>query len=416
MRRDQKRPSRKGGEGREHQRENVSCANVLLRKSKMTNLREARISDRRLVIVSVLGVLLMLGIEASKKVQKDPKLEYKVASARRAQEAFDVIKRERSRMGIGINRKDDPNETGMIGAEYTDLTSSLGSLSAKRTSTNPNFAGVIVEMLFKAGVKVGDPVAVSFSGSFPALNVAVLSAVCVLELEPVIISSLGASMYGANHPQLTWLDMERVLREKGVFPYASEAASLGGVLETQGGIDGLGIHMGLDAIRRSGVTYIREEGLRTLKDDVERRLAIFDQALSGKDPAVFINVGGNLVSLGSCPESYALSTGFIGRVPISDHPERGVIFRMSERGVPVIHLLNIKSIAVRYGLPMDPVPLPAVPSGRVMKPQKYSLGIALSGLIFLCLLLFATMRQKPSVSGSIGGMSRMFSEVPGKQK
>jgi len=380
----------------------------------MSDSGKDRIGNRRLWIVSVLAVVLILGIEASKKVQKDPKLEYKLASARRAQEAFDAIKRERLRLGISIDRKNDPNETGLIGAEYTDLTSSLGSLSAKRTSTNPNFAGVILEMLFKAGVKAGDPVAVSFSGSFPALNVAVLSAAYVLELEPVIISSLGASMYGANHPRLTWLDMERVLRGKGIFPYASEAASLGGVLETKGGMDGQGIHMGLDAIRRNGVTYIREEGSGTLKDDVERRLAIFDKALSGRKPAVFINVGGNLVSLGSCPESYALPTGFVSKVITSDHPKRGVIFRMSERGIPVIHLLNIKSIAVRYGLPIDPIPLPPVPSGRVMKPQRYSFGIALSGLILLSIILVATTGQKPRISRSMKRMSRIFSEVLGK--
>ena len=36
---------------------------------------------------------------------------------------------------------------------------------------------------------------------------------------------------------------------------------------------------------------------------------------------------------------------------------------MAAAGVPVIHLLNVKGLCERYGLPWDPRPLPA-PGGR----------------------------------------------------
>jgi len=349
--------------------------------------KKGRPTTPRLLILSACAIALIGGLESSKSLQKDPLRDYKLAAAHTMQKAIEVIKKERVTRGIIINQKNDPNETGIIGAEYTDLTTTLGSLSAKRTSTNPNYAGIIVEMLFKAGVKVKDPAAISFSGSFPALNIAVLSAVQSLQVEPVIITSVGASMYGANYPQLTWLDMERILREQGLLPYVSEAASLGGIIETKGGLDNTGINIGLEAIRRNIVPYINEQGRKTLKDDIERRLTIYTRALGGRNPAVFINVGGNDTSLGNCPEAYALSTGFLSKVPFSDHPQRGIIFRMNEKGVPVIHLLNIKKIATQYGLPVDPVPLPPIPGGMVMQPQKYPRGIALLGLISLCLLL-----------------------------
>jgi len=305
------------------------------------------------------------------------------------QKAIGVIKQERLQKGMAIDRQNDPNATGIIGMDYTDLTTTLGSLSAKRTSTNPNFAGIVVEMLFKAGVKMEDVVTISFSGSFPALNIAVLSALYTLRLKPVIISSVGASMYGANYPQLTWLDMELILKKNGIFPYISEAASLGGIIETKGGLDGKGIGIGLEAIRRNGVSYLDEKGKKTLKDDIERRLAIYDKALGGRKPAVFINIGGTLTSLGNCPEAYSLSTGFLRKVPLSDHPQRGIIFRLSEQGIPVIHLLNIEKIARQYGLPVDPVPVPPVPSGAIMKPQRYSRPVALLGLTLLCLTMAA---------------------------
>jgi len=349
--------------------------------------RTHHINSFKLLAVAVCATALIIGVELSKKFQKDPLLDYKLTAARLMQKAMDVIKKERSRMGLPIERKDDPNETGLIGKDYTDLTTTLGSLSSKRTSTNPNFTGVLVEMLFQAGVKEEDVVAISLSGSFPALNIALLSTVYASNLKPVIISSVGASMYGANEPQLTWLDMERILRENGVCPYISEAASLGGLVETKGGLDGSGIEMGLKAIRRNGIPYLHEQGEKTLKEDIERRLAIYERALGRKKPAVYINIGGTLTSLGNCPEAYALSTGLLSKVPFSNHPKRGIIFRMSEEGVPIIHLLNIKKIAARYGLPVDPIPLPVIPSGSIMQQQKYSYPFAVSGLILLCLLL-----------------------------
>ncbi len=108
----------------------------------------------------------------------------------------------------------------------------------------------------------------------------------------------------------------------------------------------------------------------------------------------FLNIGGTLTSLGNCPEAYALSTGLLSNVRPSNHPQGGIIFRMSERGIPIIHLLDIKKIARRYGLPVDPIPVPAVPSGAIMKPHKYSRSVALLGLILLCLMMTAVSNDK----------------------
>ena len=360
----------------------------------MSPFQKGKIPNLRLLVVAVCAIAVIAAVEYSKKRQKDPAGAYKLAAAKLMKGSLEAIKEERLKRGIAINIQDDPNQTGIIGLEYTDLTTTLGSLSAKRTSSNPNYAGIIVEMLFRAGVRVKDPVAISFSGSFPALNIAVLSAAKSLELDPAIISSVGASMYGANQPGLTWLDMERILIEHKILPYASVAASLGGIIDTKGGLDGKGIDMGLEAIRRNGVRYINELGRKTLTQDIEKRLTIYKKAFGAREPAAFINVGGNDTALGNCPEAYALSTGLLSRVPSSDHPQRGIIFRMNENGIPVIHLLNIKKIARQYGLPVDPVPLPPVPSGKVMVPHTYSRGNALLGLIVLCLLIGAASRVR----------------------
>ena len=298
-----------------------------------------------------------------------------------------AIKKEKLRMGVPIDRHLDPNETGLIGVEYTDITTTLGSLAAKRTSTNPAFAAVVIDMLNRAGVRPGDRVAVCLSGSFPALNIAVLSAARVLDLHPAIISSEGASMYGANHPEMTWLDMERVLAETGILPYRSIAASLGGIGGAQGGLDGTGIEAGLRAIHRNGIPLLEEEGSSTLTADVRKRLALFDQALGGRRPAAFINVGGSLTSLGDGPEGHRLPAGLLKKVPAIQNPERGIIFRMGERGVPVIHLLKIKSIAAQYGIPIDPSPLSTGTPVKTPMAGRYSIPLAAAGLALMIVLL-----------------------------
>ena len=220
----------------------------------------------------------MVLLESTQRYQPDPRSGEKNAAMELMQRSAEAIKKEKQRLGIPIDRRLDPNETGLIGDEYTDITTTLGSLAAKRTSTNPAFAAVIVDMLDRAGVRPGDQVAINFSGSFPALNIAVLSAVRVLNLHPAIISSEGASMYGANHPDLTWLDMERVLAEIGLLPYRSIAASLGGIAGAQGGLDGTGIEVGRRAILRNGILLLKEEGSSTLTADVRKRLALLVSA------------------------------------------------------------------------------------------------------------------------------------------
>lgn len=352
----------------------------------------------RLFLIALLACVFLYLLEFLRKSGEDPLLDVKVKAARKMQEAMNVLKEEKLRRGLVIDKETDPNMTGMIGKDYTDLTTTLGPLSSKRTSTNPNFAGVIVEMLAQVGVRRGDPVAVSLSGSFPALNVALFSACSSLELRPVIISSVGASTYGANEPEFTWLDMEKVLRIHHLFPYRSVAASLGGLIETRGGIGGKGIEMGREAICRHDIQLLDEQGIPTLARDIERRLFIYEEACGGKRPGAFINIGGTLTALGRCPEAQSLGAGVLKPVPRSNHPLRGIIFRMGEKGAPVIHLLNIKKVALEYGLPIDPIPLPSIPEGRVMRRREYSSTLALSGLsILVCGLIYLRRARRPGL-------------------
>jgi len=357
--------------------------------------RRRACSSLTLGILAVAALAIIALTEAARWYQIDPLRDEKNAAAEWMQRSMEIIKEEKLKAGIPIDRRIDINDTGMIGVEYTDITTTLGSLAAKRTSAHSAFAVVVVDLLDRAGVRPGDNVAINFSGSFPALNIAVLSAAKALRLRPVVISSVGSSAYGANQPDMTWLDMERILIANGIFSCRSIAASLGGIQDTMGGLDATGIDLGREAIRRNGILQIEEGGHSTLVNDVRRRIDLFDRAFDGGKPAAFINVGGSLTSFGDGVEGHRIPTGLLKKVPAVRNPERGVIFLMDKRGVPIIHLLRIKSIAARYGIPVDPPPVSAGAPVKIQTKGRYYAPFSAAGLSVMIALIL-TIRNKGS--------------------
>jgi poly-gamma-glutamate system protein len=352
---------------------------------------KARLPLWALGIVFAGALAGFLVLETARFLHPDPLRTEKTVAVDLMRAALQAVKSEKLRIGIKIDPLDDSGDTGIIGERYNDLTTTVGSLPSKRTTANPLFAAAVVEMLGRAGASAGDAVAVSFSGSFPALNIAVLAAAKALRLQPVVISSVGASMYGANNPDMSWLDMERVLQEKGVLPYRSVAASLGGISDTKGGLDGSGIETGLAIISRNRVRFLDEGGVPAQGADIGRRLSLYKDLLEGRKLAAFINVGASQTSLGNSPQAYGLAPGLLKHLPASDDPERGIIFRMAEAGVPVIHLLGIRKLARQFGIPFDPSPVPSWfrPASHAT-PAAYSsllAGLALISLLGLMALL-----------------------------
>jgi poly-gamma-glutamate system protein len=62
------------------------------------------------------------------------------------EQAIQAIRDRREKAGARFDPGIDPNRTGLIGPEYTPLTTTVGELEAKRSTTNPNIAGYIVRL------------------------------------------------------------------------------------------------------------------------------------------------------------------------------------------------------------------------------------------------------------------------------
>ena len=308
----------------------------------------------------------------------------KLESARLMERGMSAIRQAKAEQGVAVDPGDDPNATGLIGAEFTAITTTLGPLEAKRTSTNPAFAAVVVEMLAEAGVRRGDLIAAGFSGSFPALNLSVLAAAAAMGCDLHAITSITASTYGATDPFMTWLAMESALSRAGVFQFRSIAASPEG---SEGVLDDHlfpgAYELAEQAVKRNEIPLIARKGFSA---NVRARMEAYTASAGGRRIAAFVNVGGAAYNLGLCADVWRVRSGLVETLPPCPEESKGVIFRMAETGMPVINLLNVKDLAARYGLPIDPSPLPALGEGAVFRARRFPFA-ALASLLFLVAVL-----------------------------
>ncbi len=350
-------------------------------------------------LLTFFSLLAFLAVEYNKVDVQKKWYQQKLEASRLSKSAAEYLKNYRLQKSIFIDVLNDPNATALIGQDITPITTDRGYIESKLTATNPNFAAVIVDMLKEAELKAGDKIAISFTGSIPGMNISVLAAVQTLKLKPVIISSVGSSNWGANDPYFTWLDMENILLQAGIFSNKSVAASLGGGLDKGRGLSPDGRALIENAISRNGVELIKEE---YLEGSISRRMEIYKRELNGKPIKAFINVGGGISALGAIENEEFIPSGLTRVLPMKNFPARGVLIRMADRKIPVIHLLNIPQLAKIYGLPVSPEPLPKPGEGEIFVKRQYNviLTIIVTAVLSLFILIVFLLEKKRHKLGS----------------
>jgi poly-gamma-glutamate system protein len=236
---------------------------------------------------------------------------------------------------------------GMLGVEWSEITTTLGSLEAKRTAANPRFAALMVRLLHDAGVDSTKTVGVMLSGSFPSLGVCTLAALQTMGARAVVVGSLGSSSYGANQPGATWLDMEEWLVRYGGLCYRTQLLTPGAEGDSGAGMPGEGVPLLKETAARYGRTLVFPS---SYAEAIRQKMNLFTR----NGITLFVNVGGNQTSLGICRHAETLPNGFHRTFSACADTGRGIIERLAEQDVPFIHLLHINGLAARYGLPLFP--------------------------------------------------------------
>jgi poly-gamma-glutamate system protein len=114
---------------------------------------------------------------------------------------------------------------------------------------------------------------------------------------------------------------------------------------------------------RDGVPIVEARPVAAVMDAL---LARINAAAGDARPSAVINVGGALIGLGSCRESYEWPPGLTRKaLPCSDGTP-GLAMRLAADGLPVLHIINMRRLALEWGLPFDPTPLPIPGNNRAI--------------------------------------------------
>ena len=317
-------------------------------------------------------------------------------AAERMERAEAYIKKSILSKGIEIEDT-DLNRTGLIGPEFTELTSTPGEEGAKRSTLNPEFAAAMVRYFHDAGLEEGDTIAIGSSGSFPGFLIAVLSAATEMKMDARVIASVGASMHGATRVEYNIFHILNDLKESGEADFTLLAVSCGGQNDRGGGVmegflyEGtaeLSLELCRKEAERTGAVLIHKD---TLAESIKERLALF-----GEEVKLFVNIGGASTNNGTSSYTLDFPPGLVMSVDrIPQGEERGLIFEYAARGIPVVNLLSVKKLCQENSIPFDPVPLPSSSSSAVYSSVSYNPYAILATLILaLAVLVLGILDKK----------------------
>ena len=360
-----------------------------------THFAKSKINIYFLVLILIAAILAISLVDNFKNIKKTDHYEQQIRAAETMHSAINKLSEHRKELNIPIDENIDPNETGIIGKEFTPLTTTLGNLEAKRTALNPDFAALMVRYFNQIGLQEGDYIGVGASGSFPGLILATLSAADSLNLQPIIIYSVGASMYGANIPDFTFIEMLNQLNKEKILPFKLEAVSMGGNMDTA---EGLMVEESketfIEIAKNADATFIYDE---SLADSIKQRIEIYSKESKNGEIECFVNIGGAVANFGKTSKSLSFPNGLVlNSPPIPDDKYRGLIFEYAAQGKPIIHLLNIRELASKNGITVDPVPLPKPGESDVYYEIVYNKYILVLSLLVIFLLIYVGIKFKKS--------------------
>ena len=200
----------------------------------------------------------------------------------------------------------------------------------------------------------GDPVAIYSSASFPGLLLNAIVAAEAMELKPMLVVSLGASTWGANLPDRPWPVLAAELRRSGFIKTRADYYTMGGGEEM-----GFGISPEAEALLRKAA---KEAGVELLTaGNLEAMVARKAELLDRQQSRLLVSIGGSHANLGNTHEVLKLHTGLVPTTDV-DLAGNGVIGVAMRNDIPVIHMLNLRSLSNMVGIVYDSPPRKMAPA------------------------------------------------------
>lgn len=360
-----------------------------------------------LAIFITLAVVITLNT-SSISIHRDYKIQ--INASNRSLHAMEVLKEKEEEVSKNYDYGDfyetyedkkyyDNNnlKTGMIGAEYTAITTTIGNLDSKITSLDPNFAAVYIKMFSELSLDKGDEVVINISGSFPMLDISCIMAAEEYGLKPYLMASVGASSFGATNPAFTIFDMLQYLYQQELISTKINVVSLGGsndIGENFGEFNDYNDrNLIIDRINKSGITFLYEKDFDT---NIEKRLQLIKE--THKNVKLFINIGGNSVGIGINENAFYKSNGIIYANKYknfnSSKSGEGLIGKFLKSGVNAIQMLNLKNIASNYGLEYGFNKLPEVGQGDPYYEKSYNLTYPIIAVVVVVTFLLYYKKKK----------------------
>lgn len=342
--------------------------------------RKGKVNRWVITALAVLSLLLFYLETKSLHSIKSKLYAQKLSAAQLSAKGFELVRDYRlNKLTLPIDSVNDPNGTALIGLQYSPLTYGRSDLSDALTTTNPNFSAALIEIFYRLKLKPGDTVAINWDGTYPALNIQVLSAVKTLDLNPLIITAQTSGMWGANYPGFTWLELEKVLADAQLWNYRSVLTTLGG--ETDDG-------RGLSLFARETLTHIAESTKVPLFIPESLPEAVF------KRKQIFTNCRA-LIAIGlSVTNSGDPLTRLSTKIYTDRHQKAGtgLVAQFLSSGRPVLYIAKPTRTALDYRLPVAPVPLPQIGKGKLFYERRYSVPLAVFFTLIIITLLVIIVR------------------------
>lgn len=255
----------------------------------------------------------------------------------------------RNTNGWNATPEDNPWNLGLIGIEWSPLTTTLGSLESKRTACNPYWSIQTLKWFEQLDLQEGDKIAIYSSSSFPGMLLNVLAAAEQKKLDIFLIVSLGSSTWGANSPHSPWPVISHKLRTLGYIRTKAQYYTLGGESEIGESLSPEGLAIMEKVSKDSSVNILKTSNLQEM---IELKFNL----LRSFSPRVLINIGGSHATMGDDEDIISIPGGLL--LPSENlNAGNGVIAKSLNEGIPVIHFLNLKRLSQETGISFNSKPV-----------------------------------------------------------